>query len=361
MKVFDVLTLRFSLFRRHLSEALRSLRGKPPLHVNELATTAELREQLAVARQQVGFLAQRLSQKDHESRKSRVPFQGAPAFEIPPPILGAAARDTVTIIDVGAQNLDSQDHMYSDLVKNVRSKIICFEPLEEERRARHEPEKGICVLPNAVGSGGAAMLHETRFNPASSLLEPNFRELSQFAALPEMLEVVTRTPLKTVRLDDIIDTAGCRILKIDVQGGELDVLRGALTTLSSTIVVFVEVEFFPIYSGQPLFPEIHSFLESHGFELLDLVDLGYGSYRAADCSDVRSRLLWADGFYVRRLENSHPLPATALVQLACAAHYCAGKYDYATHVLTLCDQWHATDYAPLYRDAIHAWLARLAP
>ena len=131
-------------------------------------------------------------------------------------------------------------------------------------------------------------------------------------------------------------------------------LSGAADLLRAILVVFVEVEFVSIYKSQPLFCQIHALLESHGFELLDLLEPGYGSYRAANSGLLQSRLLWADGLYVRKLETCDNLPETQLIQLACAAHFLAKKFDYAAHVLGWCDKKYGTSFG----DEYHAELVK---
>jgi FkbM family methyltransferase len=209
------------------------------------------------------------------------------------------------------------------------------------------------LLPYAIGTGHPSTLHITKFNPASSLLKPNHERLIQFLALPEMLTVVSELPLETRRLDDVPGLDGCTLLKVDVQGGELAVLQGATGTLRDIMAIFIEVEFLDLYLGQPLFSAVNSFLDEQGFELLDLMNLGYGSYREANRGDVRSKLLWADGFYVRKLDRSSPPPLASLTQLACTAHYIGNKFDYAAHVLAFCDRVYGTSYETPYQQKLH--------
>jgi FkbM family methyltransferase len=350
----DVVRVRVRLCLRHLGEAWRAVRGKPPRRDQALATVAELRDQLAESRALVGRLATHLADATRAVSSRPVPSSG---FDVPSSVLAAAGPDPVVIVDVGARELESEEHVYAALAKRLPSRVVGFEPFAPASPVPEDGRAGVFIVPKAVGSGRPATFRETRFVAASSLLPPNLGDLAAFLALPEMLEVVATRPVETVRLDDVPEVAGCQILKLDIQGGELDVLRGATATLATTLMIFVEVEFVPVYVGQPLFPEVHAFLEGQGFELLDLIAPGYGSYRAANHGDACSRLLWANGLYVRRLDPTRAQPPAELVRLACAAHDLAGKYDYAAHVLACCDAWHGTRLHEPYRDALHAHLA----
>jgi FkbM family methyltransferase len=65
------------------------------------------------------------------------------------------------------------------------------------------------------------------------------------------------------------------LLKLDVQGAELEVLRGAPETLTRSCAVIVEVAMLPFFEGGGSFTELTEFLASSGLELHDLVDLAY--------------------------------------------------------------------------------------
>jgi FkbM family methyltransferase len=61
-------------------------------------------------------------------------------------------------------------------------------------------------------------------------------------------------------------------LKLDVQGGEMDALRGALRTLQLATVVTTEIQ---IFSERDTLVELLGFMQGLGFALYDLSDLGY--------------------------------------------------------------------------------------
>jgi len=59
-------------------------------------------------------------------------------------------------------------------------------------------------------------------------------------------------------------------LKLDVQGYELEVLKGAESILASVEVVFTEVNHIEIYRGAPLAAELIAWLAARGFALHDI-------------------------------------------------------------------------------------------
>ena len=61
-------------------------------------------------------------------------------------------------------------------------------------------------------------------------------------------------------------------IRLDLQGGELDALRGGLATLKDTAIITAELQ---LYLDHGSFSEFLPFIERQGFVLYDLGDLGY--------------------------------------------------------------------------------------
>lgn len=93
--------------------------------------------------------------------------------------------------------------------------------------------------------------------------------------------------IRADRLDAIAGRLGIsriRLLKIDAEGHDLAVLRGAgdLISRHRIDVVVVEVMFVEIFAGQPLFSDIVGFMGGHGYRLFDLRQIkkrNTGQYR----------------------------------------------------------------------------------
>lgn len=69
---------------------------------------------------------------------------------------------------------------------------------------------------------------------------------------------------------------GPTLLKIDVQGYEIEVLKGAARTLASVDVLLLETSVLPYNRGSPLTADVVAFLRSLGFVVLDVLELHQG-------------------------------------------------------------------------------------
>jgi FkbM family methyltransferase len=81
--------------------------------------------------------------------------------------------------------------------------------------------------------------------------------------------------LPMVPLDLFVDRANLPkpdMLKLDVQGAELDVLRGAESLLQTTKYVLLEVALHRWNKDAPMIEDIIMYMSSHDFELIDIVD-----------------------------------------------------------------------------------------
>lgn len=96
----------------------------------------------------------------------------------------------------------------------------------------------------------------------------------------------------TTRLDTLISTdfkwERVDLLKLDVQGYELEVLKGATRCLRTCEVVLLEASLIPTNRGCPLIAEVIAFMDSSGFYLTDFCS----QIRRKDCALWQTDLLF---------------------------------------------------------------------
>jgi FkbM family methyltransferase len=149
---------------------------------------------------------------------------------------------------------------------------------------------GVTYVAAALGERDEdATLHVTEEPGSSSLFAPAADAIARFPELATNSEVDTM-PVSLQRLDDWAQTAGVEhidVMKLDVQGAELAVLRGAERLLDGVRLIEIEVTFNAIYDGQPLFPEVDSYLRGRGFTLWRLTHLVHYATRAQQEVEVK--------------------------------------------------------------------------
>jgi FkbM family methyltransferase len=178
------------------------------------------------------------------------------------------------VLDVGANT-----GQYGLLARSCghRGPIVSFEPLT----TAHE-KLTVCAASDplwtvaervALGAGTASTtINVARNSVSSSLLVMNSRHLD---AEPLSAFVGTQT-IDIVALDDCIEryVSANRggLLKIDTQGYEMEVLRGAHRSLSERLdVIQTELSLAELYEGQPLMLEVCNFLKNYDFNLRHII------------------------------------------------------------------------------------------
>jgi FkbM family methyltransferase len=148
-----------------------------------------------------------------------------------------------------------------------------FEPLVEchaqfgENLRRFDSDR-IRLWPYALGNRDG----EAEFRVSQSLASSSVLRMleSHVDAFPRTGCTETRTvPIR--RLDTVrpeLGITGDALLKLDVQGFELEVLQGAVETLPAVRHVLVEISVVPLYRGAPLFEGIFDFLRDHGLRFV---------------------------------------------------------------------------------------------
>lgn len=227
--------------------------------------------------------------------------------------------------------------------------ITLVEPDPEEvdrlRRDWESTRRGT-VLPAALWREETTLqLHVNRSPGTSSVFPSNFNLLNQFPDA-RRFEAVSIIDVPTQTIDGVAAANGFHdidIAKIDVQGAELAILEGGFVHLSHNLVALeLEVEFCPLYVGQPLFSDVDSFVRGMGLELWDLHTTYWKYERGRHVpGPQKGRLVCGDALYFRPLQGleswlsamaAASAQSKAVMLVVTALVY--GYVDYATAVLT---------------------------
>jgi len=259
--------------------------------------------------------------------------------------------ERIHVLDIGAAFVEEPP--YQSLLKAGRATITAFEP-DDQARARLLEIYGDehRILPNFVGTGEARNFHQLNWPITSSLLPPNTPLLLKFQMLEEVMQPVGQRLVETVRLDDLHEIQDVDFIKIDVQGGELDVLSHAGRLLPDVLLIQVEVEFVTLYRNQPLFADVDRFLRSAGFQFHTFHSLSGRAFKpmipeAGACSPFR-QLLWSDALYVADWMKLDRLDDRRLRRYAVLAHDVLRSYDLAHLILSELDRRTGELMADLY-------------
>lgn len=199
-------------------------------------------------------------------------FGVAAAFEHEPVLRQIKCR---TIIDIGANR-----GQFALVARRCfpQATIISFEPLSKPaNRYRRVFAKDERVRLNEVALGpsaGKATIYVSMRDDSSSLLPITALQNQIFPGTSEIgQETVRIGPLREfVRPEDIEPPA---LLKIDVQGYELEALKGCESLLDLFAYIYVECSFVELYAGQASVSEVIDFMHERGFVLKGVYNTTY--------------------------------------------------------------------------------------
>lgn len=174
------------------------------------------------------------------------------------------------VLDVGANRGQYRDFLRQHC--GYRGRIVSFEPIPELYRvlcARALHDEAWVVHPHALGARRSRekfkIMASSEF---SSLLAPTQASVTGFE---QMNRVVQEIDVDVLTLDECFSdlTAGADLsgvfLKLDTQGCDLEVMRGASGSLTRIAALSTEASVMPLYVGMPDLAETIAFLQRAGF------------------------------------------------------------------------------------------------
>lgn len=200
------------------------------------------------------------------------------------------------VFDVGAHHGNVTEfylRMWDDLT------VHCFEPEAqalERLMKRYGEDPRIHIHPYAVGA--------KTYKSKTLYVGGQDGEMSSLRPRPGLgvrryyrhhLSAKVRVPV--VSLDMFCERheiPRIHVLKMDIQGGEVDALKGAVNLLGeqNIFLIYTEVLFVEMYRGCGTFHEMMHLLAKHGYELFDIYSLGRAK--------VNRRLKYGDVMFINQ-------------------------------------------------------------
>ena len=197
------------------------------------------------------------------------------------------------IIHVGA-HYGTEFREYLDNEVNI---IHAFEPVKETLKVLKENVKKlkakIKIYPFALGSKKiekkAIFLSENNELQSSSFLKPKLHLIQHPNITFKKKEIVKVNTLDNLNIKD------SNYISIDVQGFELEVLKGSKKTLKNIDYINCEVNTGETYSNNPLIVDIDKYLKKYNFKRVETFFPTYKKYFFS------SKIIhsWGDALYIK--------------------------------------------------------------
>jgi FkbM family methyltransferase len=207
-------------------------------------------------------------------------------------VLLLAQNNIDLVLDVGAN-----EGQYASSLRSAgyTGRIISFEALTDahsklERRAASDPAWQVAPRAAVGAQGGQVEINVSRNSVSSSVLPilPLHLQSAQSSLY------IGKEAVPLIRLDSsdvgAVDSRG--FLKIDTQGFEQEVLKGAAELLPRIYGLQIELSIAPLYLGQPSFTQLIDYIHGMDYELWNLYP-GFSS-------PTTGRLLQIDAIFLRR-------------------------------------------------------------
>lgn len=225
----------------------------------------------------------------------------------------------VNYLDVGARGDVSEPW---SLFEPGAIKVIGFEPDPAECDLLSKSYPGRKYYPNALwGDKATRPFYLCEWASTSSMYPPAEASNRQYRSIHWTGRVPAKTlQVECVALDSILAPGDAPdFIKIDTQGAELEILRGAERLLRrGAPLVLAETWCAEVYAGMPLTHDVMAFMYQLGYQVFDLNVAAAWQHKNAVLPDVycKAKTIGFDLLFVKRLDQLHFQPEPELLKFA---------------------------------------------
>jgi FkbM family methyltransferase len=146
-------------------------------------------------------------------------------------------------------------------------------------KRKYQSDPRITVYPIALYSSDTTLRFRVSEHQAlNSVFESNQHLLRQNNYMQREFTVTAERAVEARSVDSLFDGRDVHFMKLDVEGAEYELLKGAHAKLTTSVLgLRSEVLFAPVYENAPMFGDLNALLLAEGFELLNLDYTGAGN------------------------------------------------------------------------------------
>jgi FkbM family methyltransferase len=251
---------------------------------------------------------------------------------------------TFNILEIGSLPSEESPEPFHSLIHSFPgSRINAFEvDAELCKTLNSKAISGFVHHPIALGRREEERpFYITNHPMCCSLYKPNEKLLERFNNM-EMSMLKAVSTIKTVSLDYFTaknNIGPVDFIKIDIQGAELDVFRGGVTTLRDVVAIVTEVEFIHLYENQPLFGDVSAFLAEQGLSFNKFLEVGGRALKPTildNNPNLPGQFMWSDSLFLKDPMHLDTISSDQLLKQAVLALmygcpdvslYCFMEYD----------------------------------
>lgn len=222
-------------------------------------------------------------------------------------------KTTIKIIDVGARTgLESNLLVLSE---NSMTKILGFEPEPDEfhKLSKNTPSN-VTILNTALYSSQKEINLYVTNNPGlSSIYKPNFDLLSQLELKNNLdqYRVVKKIKFLASTLDNEAysnNFEDADFIKIDTEGSEVDILKGAENLLKSSILgLESEISYTQQREGQFTFKDLTGLLDEFDFHIFDVRNKHQKRESGQRFGKRKGQLVYCDALFFKSIKGINEL------------------------------------------------------
>lgn len=194
-----------------------------------------------------------------------------------------------TCVDAGAHEGSWTDALLDIFAPERIIAVECEPKLVKALKSKFLRSGRVTVVDAALAAGtGTSTFYQLQHPASSSLLRPRCEIGKEY--LRNSWEIIGNVEVRTIGYDELVESEQeISVLKLDIQGAEMEVIRHSNEGLDKTKSVIMEVNFMPHYDRDAVFPELHAVM----------VQRGFGLYRLSSVYHRGGRALFADAVYVQ--------------------------------------------------------------